>query len=283
MKMENEITAAKSGTYKAAFSDNAQAGGKDYQYYLRIDNPRPDFRIYGYPSMLEPSGRGTLGIIVERLDGFDGPVTLKMHSKEGYRLCGEITVPAGVSEATFTVDSLNVRNSKLTTVKLEGSANGITRKVIPATQAMQAFAYNHLIPCEGDFFISRYGKYWASSYVFWKDKNISALKLYPGTSTTISVATSRWLPQNFEITGMSLMDQPLGVLIEDVKYKNGIATATIKVTAEAKPVSVNQVIMVNITYSYKQRDRKTKTFSMRKARAVGLLPARRLIVAVPEK
>ena len=82
---------------------------------------------------------------------------------------------------------------------------------------------------------------------------------------------------------MSLMDQPLGVLIGDVKYKNGIATATIKVTADAKPVSVNQVIMVNISYSYKYRDKKTKVISKRKANVVALLPARRLIVAVPEK
>ena len=277
------FTAAKSGIYKAVFCDNAGAGGKDYQYYLRIDNPRPDFRIYGYPAALEAAGRGTLGIIVERLDGFNGPVTLKMHSKEGFRLCGETTVPAGVSEATFTVDSSSVRNGKLTTAVIHGSADGITRRVIPGTLAMQAFAYNHLIPCEGDFLISRYGKYWASNYINWKHPDPPALKLYPGTSTTITVSTSKWLPQDFAITGMALMDQPLGVLIEDVKYKNGTATATIKVTPEAKPVSVNQVFMVNITYSYKYRDRKTKTFSMRKARAVGLLPARRLIVAVPEK
>ena len=277
------FTAAKSGIYKAVFSDNAGAGGKDYQYYLRIDNPRPDFRIYGYPSNPEASGRGTLGIIVERLDGFNGPVTLKMHNKEGFSLCGETTVPAGVSEATFTIDGLKVRRSSRSTAVLHGSANGIKRRVIPATQAMQAFAYNHLIPCEGDFLISRYGKYWASSYVNWKHPDPPALKLYPGTSTTITVSTSKWLPQDFAITGMALMDQPLGVLIEDVKYKNGTATATIKVTPEAKPVSVNQVFMVNITYSYKHRDRKTKTVSIRKARAVGLLPARRLIVAVPEK
>ena len=43
---------------------------------------------------------------------------------------------------------------------------------------------------------------------------------------------------NFAVTGMSLKDQPLGVLIEDVKYKDGIATAVIKVTADAKPVEV---------------------------------------------
>ena len=277
------FTAAKSGTYKAVFSDNASAGGRDYQYYLRIDNPRPDFRIYGYPSMLEPAGRGTLGIIVERLDGFDGPVTLKMQSKEGYRLCGETTVPAGVSEATFTVDSSRVRHGGCFTAVIEGSANGITRKVIPSTQAMQAFAYNHLIPCEGDFIVSRYGKYWSSGYIKWQEPNPSALKLYPGTSATITVATEKWLPPGFEITGMSLMDQPLGVLIEDVKYKNGIATAVIKVTAEAKPVAVNQVIMVNISQSYKHRDRKTKEVSKRTARSVGLLPARRLIIAVPAR
>jgi hypothetical protein len=277
------FTAAKNGTYKAVFSDNAGAGGKDYQYYLRIDNPRPDFRIYAYPSSLAAAGRGTLGVIVERFDGFDGPVTLKMHNKEGFRLCGETTVPAGVSEATFTIDSSSVRSGKLTTARLEGSSNGITRKVVPATQAMQAFAYNHLIPCEGDFFISRNGRHWASVYINWKDRNPPALKLYPGTSSTITVSTVNWLPPDFEITGMSLMDQPLGVLIGDVKYKNGIATATIKVTADAKPVSVNQVIMVNISYSYKYRDKKTKVISKRKASVVALLPARRLIVAVPEK
>ena len=280
------FTAVKTGIYKAVVSDNAGAGNDDYKYYLRIDNPRPDFRIYGYPSMLEPSyGRGTFSVIVERFDGFNDPVTLKMISPDGYRLCGETTVPAGVCQAAFTLDSFSVRKPNLTTLKMEGSANGITRKVIPATEAMQAFAYNHLIPCEGDFYVSKNGKYWASAYVSWQEKNPSPIKLYPGVSTqiTVQIPPQVKLQPDFEITGMSLQDQPLGVLIENVKYKDRIATATIKVTAEAKPVSVNQVFFVNIRYSYKQRNRKTGEISMRKTNAVGVLPSRRLIVEVPDK
>ena len=281
------FTAPVSGVYKVVVKDNAGSGGEDYKYYVRIDQPRPDFRAYGSPSMLEPSsgGRGDFYVVIERLDGFNGPVTIQMESPDGYRICGENTVPAGVCQATFTLDSVMVKRGKQHTLKLYAEANGIRRKVIPATEAMQAFAYNHLISCKGDFYASRTGKHWASSYIKWPEKNPAPIKLYPGSSTVISVAVSTggWKPMNFAVTGMSLKDQPLGVLIEDVKYKDGIATAVIKVTADAKPVEVNQVIYVNMFYNYKQRERGSKEFVIRKATPVGLLPARRLIVEVPKK
>ena len=279
------FTAQTSGVYKVVVKDNAGSGGEDYKYYLRIDQPRPDFRAYGSPSMLEPAsgGRCDFYVVVERLDGFDGPVKIHLESPDGYRLCGETTVPAGVSQATFTLDSVMVRKGKMHNVKLYATANGITRKVVPATEAMQAFAYNHLIPCQGDFYASKNGRYWASCYINWQEKNPAPIKLYPGSSAVVSVSTVKWIPTGFTVTGMSLKDQPQGVLIEDVKYKDGVATAVIKVTADAKPVVVNQVIYVNIAYNYKYRERGSKKVVYRKAAVVGLLPARRLIVEVPKK
>ena len=278
------FTAPETGVYKAVLSDNAGAGGKDYKYYLRLDVPRPDFRIYGHPSALEVPGRGIMKVVVERYDGFNGPVTLKLNSRDGYVLCGEKTVPAGVDQATFTLESFRVRKGGVLNLELYGSGNGLTRRVVPATEAMQAFAYDHLILAQGDFYVSRNGKYWSSGYYFWKNHAPAALKLYPGSQTQLRIGVrTKNLPPDFAVTDVALMDQPTGVLIENVKYVPGEITATLKVTADAKPVKVNQVFVITGKNSYKHRDKVTKKVSTRFRNSTGILPARRLIVEVPGK
>ncbi|MBR7104660.1 MAG: hypothetical protein IKC65_06935 [Lentisphaeria bacterium] len=278
------FTAPETGTYQAVLKDNAGAGGKDYKYYLRLDTPRPDFRVWGYPSALEPGtggSRGDFGIIVERLDGFDGPVKIGLSSPLGYQLCGENTVPAKCNYAAFTIDSAKVRRPNRSPVRITASACGITREVSPADEAMQAFAYNHLIPCEGDFYVTRQGRYWMSRYLTWAEEKPAEIRLVPGSSTVIKMKAPKYLPPDFEILDIALKDQPLGVLVENPRFKNGIVTATVKATAEAAATAVNQIFLVNIRYTNRYRDGKTRKMVSRKARGTAMLPARRLVVATP--
>lgn len=280
------FTAPKSGTYKITVSDNAGAGGRDYRYYLRIDQPRPDFRVYGYPSTLEPGGygRGIFGVVVERLDGFNGPVKITMRSANNFRICGEKTIPAGCNSASFTIDSMAARKGGRHTVRLEGSANGITHRVIPSTEAMQAFAYTHLIPCSGDFYaLKAGGRYWVSSIMNWAERKPAALKLYPASSTDIKITLSKHKLADLEVTGITLKDQPTGISVENVKLRGNVITATVKAASDVKAVTVNQIFLVNVRYTAKYKDKKDGLTKTRKANASGLLPSRRLMVIVPAK
>ena len=279
------FTAPVSGRYRAVVRDNAGAGGPDYRYYLRIDRPRPDFRAYGCPSVVECGGIGIFSVVVERRDGFSGPVKIALRNPDGYRIVGENTVPAGCERAFFTLDGSSAKRGQRQTFRLEASDGNITRPVVPGTEAMQAFAYTHLIPCEGDFYVTRNGRYWASRYFSWKEKTPPAIKLYPGSRTVITLKTAnpKYLPAEFTFTGMALHEQPQGVLIEDVKYEKekGQITATIRVAADAKPITVNQIFVCSMTFRERYKDRKTGQAKYRKSRASGLLPARRLIVEAP--
>ena len=277
------FTAPVSGTYKAVVRDSAGAGGPDHRYYLRIDRPRPDFRAYAAPSALEISNRGIFTVIIERMDGFSGPVTIKLHSPDGFKLCGENTVPAGSCRAVFTLDSMSARRGSLQRVSMTASGGSVTRSVTPGTEAMQAFAYTHLVPCEGDFYVARTGRYW-SSYLFrWKEKNPPALKLYPGSKANISIALGKNLPHDFAVSGIALHEQPQGLSVENVKLDidKRLLTATVSAGTDAKPVTVNQIFVINVSSTDRPRGRKKQSAKPRIIRSSAILPSRRLIVEAP--
>ena len=277
------FTAPVSGTYKIVVRDSAGAGGPDHRYYLRIDRPRPDFRAYAAPSVLETSNRGIFTVIIERMDGFSGPVTIKLHSPDGFKLCGENTVPANSCRAVFTIDSMSSRRGSLQRLSMEASNGSVSRSVTPGTEAMQAFAYTHLIPCEGDFYVTRTGRYWASYLFGWKEKKPSALKLYPGSKTDITIALSGNLPPDFAVSGIALHEQPQGLSVENVKLDidKRLLTATVSAGTDAKPVTVNQVFVISLSYTDKPRGKKNKQLKPRTIRASAILPSRRLIVEAP--
>ena len=275
------FTAPVSGTFRAVVRDSAGAGGPDHRYYLRLDRPRPDFRAYGSPSVLEAGSRGIFSIVLERMDGFSGPVTIKFHSPDGYKLCGENTIPADCSRAVFTIDGMSSRRGSLQRLSMEASGGSVSRAVTPCTEAMQAFAYTHLVPCEGDFYAVRSGKYWASYFFRWKEKMPPDLKLYPGSKTDITIAVARKTPPDFTVSGIALHEQPQGLSVENVKLDKNLLTATICAGADAKPVTVNQIFVVSLSYTDKPRGKKNKQLKPRTVRTSAILPSRRLIVEAP--
>ena len=277
------FTAPVSGTYRAVVRDSAGAGGPDHRYYLRIDRPRPDFRAYAAPSALEVSNRGIFTVIVERMDGFSGPVTVRLNSPDGFKLCGENTVPANSCRAVFTLDGMNSRRGSLQRVSMTASSGNVSHPVTPGTEAMQAFAYTHLIPCEGDFYVARTGKYWASYLFRWKEKNPPALKLYPGSRTNIAITLGKNLPPDFSVSGIALHEQPQGLSVENVKLDidKRLLTAALCAGTDAKPVTVNQIFVVNVSNTEKPRGKKNKQAKPRTVRSTAILPSRRLIIEAP--
>jgi len=68
------------GTYVVAVSDLNGRSGERFQYQLSADPSGPDFEIYGeyWYGMLAPGGHVIWFVKLERLNGFDGPVEMRV-------------------------------------------------------------------------------------------------------------------------------------------------------------------------------------------------------------
>ena len=146
-----DFTVPADGCYTVRISDTTGLGGEDYVYYLRIDQARPRFTVYSIPSALEVPMMGAepLTLIVERHDGFSGEIALKLKNAADYELTGIQSIPANCDRAFVTISAkLNRKREEPRPLKIEASAAGFRTDVIPGDEAMQAFAYTHIVPAE---------------------------------------------------------------------------------------------------------------------------------------
>lgn len=146
-----------SGTYKVVFSERTQKGGKDYQYWIRIGKPQPDFTVYSSLSAINFSADGWARVkfYVDRKNGFTNDVRI---------VSEDIAIDDPMIRTNLT-DKVVVFHRKdalpahpvPTKIYAEAQVNGqtIRRQVIPAEEMMQAFAYNHLVPAES-FYMMQY-------------------------------------------------------------------------------------------------------------------------------
>ena len=271
------FTAERSGTYRAVISDNAKAGGKDYQFYFRVDRPRPDFKVYFSPSAIAVPffGIGAVNAVVERIDGFNDPIEIILADKSGYKICGEKTIPAGCSSAVFTIDGCRAKNSRRINVKFQAKSGNKVHDVLPGDEAMQAFAYTHIVPCQGEFYLYNIWANFGSQYFAWSENSL--LKLYPGSSMELEVVFKN-LPPEITVTDIAMMNQPIGVVVENLKVDKTKLTFTLKAENGAKALTANQVFLVNFTRKRVIKNKKNNTTKTRVDRSSAKLPARRLVI-----
>jgi hypothetical protein len=146
-----EMTSPRDGTYFVQITDSRSHGGSAFAYRLRIENPQPDYNLFVTSSALNSVAGGTTRIRahLERLNGFAGPVQIRLkNAPKGMWLSGQ-TIPAGATTVDFTLKTPpNLRNG-MHTVQLTGIADINGRKVakpaIPADDVTQAFITHHLV------------------------------------------------------------------------------------------------------------------------------------------
>jgi hypothetical protein len=82
------------GDYLLRIRDLNSKGGPGYVYYLEADYARPDFtlRCDSDMAMIGPGGRTAWYVLVNRTNGFDGPVAVAVHG-----------LPAGVTASPLTI------------------------------------------------------------------------------------------------------------------------------------------------------------------------------------
>ena len=147
-----------SGVYQAVLSDTAGAGGKDCGFFLRLDFPRPDFRVYAAPSAVPVSmdrGADQITVAAERIDGFKGEIFFELKDAENFKITGINSIPPGASESIIALSTTWVHPSKNMPVlpELYAYSGSIRHRVRGADSAMQAFAYTHYIPAQRLMFL----------------------------------------------------------------------------------------------------------------------------------
>lgn len=258
------FTPAVSGRYHLVLSDTTAHGGKDYAYYLRIDEPRPRFKVYTAPSALEVARNGSepLKVVAERLDGYSGPIILHLQNGGPYSIAGTNRIPAGESESVITLQA-DRRKTGTAPRKVSLSAsgeNGCRTIAIPSDESMQAFAYTHLVPTERMFLTQRW-KYSGGEKFAWTFKETTR-RIKPGGSLEFSLRKFR-LPENAKAE-LCVTSLPA--------WLKAAGTGEGGLTLLADPQSAGKAanLLFKVNYSY---DRKDKKGTVKRERAEIFLPA----------
>ena len=143
------VTFPADGTYTLQLFSRNTISGNDHFYTLQIRSPKPSVTAVTGSSVLylDKQGIGKMRVFLQRKDGFKGEVTI---TSPQLKAIGKAVIPAGKNSGDFRFFLANApkKNQIIELdVKAEYVVNGKkhTVSVIPAEEAMQAFAYTHLI------------------------------------------------------------------------------------------------------------------------------------------
>ncbi len=255
------FTAPESGKYTFLLTDTSSLGSPDHSYFLRIDHPKPSFKLYVTASFKAVliNGATPLKLLVEPQDGFNQDIRLRIKSPNGFYIIGSNVIPAGCKETAITLGCTE-KKRVLTKAELIAEYEELcprckNRTAVPGSvfygdEDTQAFAYTHLV-LSGDWLLN---KSWGPNGVYLlslvnpRQKKV----VIPAGKTAVLKLRRRKLPpkSSFEF---SLQNAPPGLTLEktDVKeLKKGEAEITLVFKAD-KDVQVrrfNQLIRASFSY-----------------------------------
>jgi len=247
------FTAPAAGEYTLLLDENVRAGGEDCFFYLRADRPRPDFMLWTVPSVLALSGGGAalpVKIVAVRRDGFDGEIRIRVKSEAHVAVVGPDTIPAGTGESCVTLKCYQYPAKKFRgapiPLRLVGEAGGISRPVAPGDEAMQAFAYTHIIPAE-ELLLFFNGGVAGENRIHWFDSPPFRIRLRRGESGKLQVVC---LPEPGadDKLEFSLLGSPAGLTLGKAEYSAGIFTIPIAANEKFAPGASNQIVMVRFSW-----------------------------------
>ena len=263
-----------SGVYQVQLSDTAKAGGKDYGFFLRLDRPRPDFRVFVAPSAVPVSmdqGADQVTVVAERMDGFKGEIFFELRNAANFTLTGINSIPPGASESIIAFSTSWMHPSKNAPVfpELYAYSGPIRRRVHGADPAMQAFAYTHYIPAKRLLFLR-----------CWLHGNADRFKADPKFAHRITLKRGGSAACSVNYLSTKNHMEPEITFSLDVKgvtlkaLRKGDTFRLVFTAAKDAPVcAVNTAVKVN--YRYKSRERNG---TVRNANVSFFLPPIRLTV-----
>ncbi|MBO5760149.1 MAG: hypothetical protein J6S53_01245 [Lentisphaeria bacterium] len=174
------FTPEKDGIYTVKLFAADGHGGREYFYALRIDEKRPDFRVVLAPSAPNIAWSGSRPFLfhVFPVEGFKEDIVLSIKGTDKIFFDGTNIIPAGAEKVNISLACNWYRNNFPISFKIIARSGKITKEVIPADEAMQAFAYTHFIPAE-NFAVAKSWKYSGEGRFFWRGKLLSPGKNVP--------------------------------------------------------------------------------------------------------
>jgi hypothetical protein len=124
------------GPYQVRIADSRGQGGRNYVYRLTVRPPRPSFTVSFNPTSPAVWKGGAIPITAtaERLDGYEGPIALRLENLPPGFSAPATTIPAGENSTAFSLyaDASAVNPGKAPPLKLVARATIDGREVIKA-------------------------------------------------------------------------------------------------------------------------------------------------------
>ena len=247
-----------SGIYTVKVGDTAKAGNKDHVFYLRLDRPRPDFRVYLVPSAMwvsQDTAPDPVKVVVERLDGFKGEISFEMKNASGVTLAGINSIPAGADESQLSFSTGWIKRAVPIYPELYAVHGKTRRKVCGADAAMQAFAYTHYVPARKFGFFRTWLHGYGDRVRFAPNFN-HRINLKQGQSASVEAIYIPSKNQRSPQLEFTLPDPPQGVSFKVEKMKNNRFKLIFTADKKAPKCSVNAQIKVKYTMEYYDNRRK---------------------------
>ena len=241
------------GLYTLEIADASGTGCPAGAACLRISEPLPDFELYAYPSGITaaPGNPTPVHILAVRRDGFNGRIVLSTPPDSNFQLVGVNSFEPGMDSAVFTVMARNGRpTDPPTEVKIVGFSGSLARPVRGADEAMQAFAYTHLVPAERMMGVIRWGA--AGSDRLRMVDARDCVRLAPGGTAELKLWRRPF--KQAQKLDYTLAEAPKGVTIERVNEEAGnIVTLTLRAAADAPEYIGNATVKAEFSGEDKQK------------------------------
>lgn len=276
------FTAPQSGKYTFLLTDTSRLGSPDHAYFLRIDHPKPSFKLYVTASSkaVYIYGAQPLKLLVKPQDGFNKNIRLRVKAPNGFYIIGSDIIPAGCKETTIT---LGCTDKKRILTKAEliaeyeeqcpccGSRKYIRGPVFYGDEDTQAFAYTHLVLSE-EWLLSKTGAPYGNYFLSLVNPKQKQIVIKPGKTAVLKLRRKK-IPNKTSFA-FSLLNPPKGITLEktvEKALKKGEADITLvfKASEDVKPQRFNQLIQA--VFSYETKPNKEGKVFQRKSEFV--LPA----------
>ena len=239
------------GVYTLEIADASGTGCPAGIAFLRISEPLPDFELYAYPSGIAVGAPTPIHILAVRKDGFAGRIVLATPPECNFQIVGVNALEPGMDRAVFT---LAARGGKPvdypSEVNIVGFSGPLVRPVRGADEAMQAFAYTHLVPAMRMLGVMRWGA--AGSDRLRMVDARDCVRLAPGGTAELKL-WKRPFKQERKLS-YTLAEAPKGVTIDRVNEEAGnIVTLTLRAAADAPEYLGNATIKAEFSEPDKQK------------------------------
>ena len=205
-------------------------------------------------------------MLAVRKNGFDGRILLATPPDSELRIVGANSLEPGMNEGVFTLVSQHWRKPDAVArkVRILGFAPGMRREAHPVDEAMQAFAYTHLVPAERMLAMQNWGAENSARYS--PVDQFQVVRLVPGGKATLELWKRPAAEREEEY---ALVDPPAGVTLAGKSEAEGMLVLTLQAAENAAPGKYNLILRVTCRYRNKKGKKVVERF---------LLPAIRMEV-----